>query len=205
VACGLCVQVCPTGIDIRNGLQYECISCAMCIDACNYVMDKVGKPQGLIRYSTEHALQERYESAGIWRHIWRPRVLITGILKRHRRARGGIDARVPLKVDIIRDRGALAREAEDGRIENTYRLQVMNTSENARKYAISVSGLSGIELATEPEFEVPGATTRPVLVRLRAAPENVPSGSSKVKIGVQAVDDPAIRVTEQTVFIGLRR
>jgi polyferredoxin len=113
--------------------------------------------------------------------------------------------RVPLKVDVIRDRGALAREAEDGRIENTYRLQVMNTTERARKYGISASGLPGVELATESEFEVPGATTRTVLVRLRTAPENVPPGSSKVKIGVQAVDDPAVKVSEQTVFIGLRR
>jgi polyferredoxin len=112
---------------------------------------------------------------------------------------------VPLKVDVIRDRGALAREAEDGRVENTYRLQVMNTTERARRYVVSASGLPGVELATEPEFEVPAATTRPVLVRLRAAPENVPPGSNKVKIGVQAIDDPSVRVSEPTVFIGLRR
>jgi cytochrome c oxidase accessory protein FixG len=207
VACGLCVQVCPTGIDIRNGLQYECIGCALCIDACNFVMDKVGLPKGLIRYSTEHALQERYEGAGIWKHIWRPRVLIySGILAAIMVALAvALTLRVPLKVDVIRDRGSLAREVEDGRIENTYRLQVMNTTETARRYVISASGLTGVELATEPEFEVPGATTRPVLVRLRAAPENVPLGSNKVKIGVQAVDDPSVRVSEQTVFIGLRR
>jgi cytochrome c oxidase accessory protein FixG len=207
VACGLCVQVCPTGIDIRNGLQYECIGCALCIDACNFVMDKVGLPKGLIRYSTEHALQERYEGAGIWQHIWRPRVLVySGILAAIMVALAvALTLRVPLKVDVIRDRGSLAREAEDGRIENTYRLQVMNTTETARRYLISASGLPGVELATEPEFEVPGATTRPVLVRLRATPENVPPGSNKVKIGVQAIDDPSVRVSEQTVFIGLRR
>jgi cytochrome c oxidase accessory protein FixG len=207
VACGLCVQVCPTGIDIRNGLQYECISCAMCIDACNFVMDKVGLPQGLIRYSTEHAIKERYEAAGIWRHILRPRVMIyAGILGAVTIALVvALALRVPLKVDVIRDRGALAREAEDGRVENTYRLQVMNTTEQARRYSISASGPTGVELVTDKEFEVPGASTRPVLVRLRAAPESLAPGSNKVTIGVQAVDDPAVRVSEQTVFIGLRR
>jgi cytochrome c oxidase accessory protein FixG len=207
VACGLCVQVCPTGIDIRNGLQYECISCGMCIDACNYVMDKVGLPQGLIRYSSEHAIKERFEAAGIWRHVMRPRVMIyAGILATVTIALVvALLMRVPLKVDVIRDRGALAREAEDGRVENTYRLQVMNTTERARKYVVSASGLQGIELATEKEFEVPGASTRPVLVRLRAAQESVAPGSNKVKIGVQAVDDPSVQVSEPTVFIGLRR
>jgi cytochrome c oxidase accessory protein FixG len=207
VACGLCVQVCPTGIDIRNGLQYECISCAACIDACNFVMDKVGLPQGLIRYSTEHALKDRYSAAGIWKHIARPRVFIySGILAAVTIALGvALALRVPLKVDVIRDRGALAREADDGRIENTYRLQVMNTSEAARKYALAADGLRGLELVSEPQFDVPAATTRSVLVRLRAAPENVPPGSSKVKIAVQAVDDPSVKVSEQTVFIGMRR
>jgi polyferredoxin len=96
-------------------------------------MDKVGLPKGLIRYSTEHALQERYEGAGIWKQIWRPRVLIySGILAAIMVALAvALTLRVPLKVDVIRDRGSLAREAEDGRIENTYRLQVMNTTETA--------------------------------------------------------------------------
>ncbi|MFN9728980.1 MAG: cytochrome c oxidase accessory protein CcoG, partial [Pseudomonadota bacterium] len=74
IDCTVCVQVCPTGIDIRNGLQYECIGCAECIDACNYVMGKAGMPKGLIRYSTERALTEHYAAKGIWGHVLRPRV-----------------------------------------------------------------------------------------------------------------------------------
>jgi len=113
--------------------------------------------------------------------------------------------RVPLKVDVIRDRGALAREAEDGRIENTYRLQVMNTAERGQAFGITASGLPGLELASEPTFDLPGATTRSVLVRLRARPEDIPPGSSKVVIGVKSLDDPGVAVEEKTVFLGLKR
>jgi cytochrome c oxidase accessory protein FixG len=207
VACNLCVQVCPTGIDIRNGLQYECIGCAACIDACNYVMDKAGLPQGLIRYSTQHALKEHYGTAGIWRHVFRPRVLVyTGILTAVTVALFvAVSVRVPLKVDVIRDRGALAREAEDGRIENTYRLQVMNTAEQPHKYVISVEGLEGLQIASAPGFELAGATTQSVIVRLRAAPEAIKPGSNKITLKIASVDDPSIQVNEKTVFLGLTR
>src|SRR4029078_6349379 len=81
VDCGICVQVCPTGIDIRNGLQYECIGCAACIDGCNQVMDKMGYPKGLIRYATANALKQRLPAHGILKRILRPRVLLyTAIL-----------------------------------------------------------------------------------------------------------------------------
>jgi polyferredoxin len=111
----------------------------------------------------------------------------------------------PLKVDVIRDRGALAREVEDGRIENTYRLQVMNTSEQGRRYVLSAAGLDGLEIASERGFEVNGATTQSVLVRLRAAPEALNPGSNRITISVTAVDDPSVHVDEKTVFLGLNR
>src|SRR4030095_301369 len=113
VACKLCVQVCPTGIDIRDGLQYECIGCAACIDACDHVMEKAGMPEGLIRSSTERALKDHYAAEGIWRHVLRPRVLVySGILAAISVALVvAVALRVPLKVDVIRDRGGLAREA----------------------------------------------------------------------------------------------
>jgi cytochrome c oxidase accessory protein FixG len=207
VACKLCVQVCPTGIDIRDGLQYECIGCAACIDACDHVMDKAGMAKGLIRYSTERALKEHYAASGIWGHVLRPRVLVYAsiLLAVTVALVVAVAVRVPLKVDVIRDRGALAREAEDGRIENTYRLQVMNTAERDQAYAITVSGLPGLELASESSFDLPGATTRSVLVRLRARPEDIPPGSSKIVIGVKSLDDPGVAVEEKSVFLGLKR
>ena len=207
VACKLCVQVCPTGIDIRDGLQYECIGCAACIDACDHVMEKAGMPKGLIRYSTERALKDHYAGKGIWGHVLRPRLLVySGILVAISSALVvAVALRVPLKVDVIRDRGALAREAEDGRIENTYRLQVMNTAERAQSYAVSASGMPGLELASEPTFDVPGASTRSVPVRLRARADDVPPGSNKVVIAVKSLDDPGVAVEEKTVFLGLQR
>jgi cytochrome c oxidase accessory protein FixG len=207
VECKLCVQVCPTGIDIRNGLQYECIGCAACIDACDHVMEKAGMPKGLIRYSTQRALKERYAARGIWRHVLRPRVLVYGVILLGVTAAlaTAVALRVPLKVDVIRDHGALAREAEDGRVENTYRLQVMNTRERPQSFAVSARGLPGLEIASDPTFDVPGASTRSVVVRLRARPEDVGAGSNKVQIQVKSLDDPAVAVDEKTVFLGLTR
>jgi len=207
VACNLCVQVCPTGIDIRKGLQYECIGCAACIDACDHVMTRAGLPTGLIRYSTERALKEHYAARGIWGHVLRPRVLVYSgiVLAVTALLFVAVALRVPLKVDVIRDRGALAREVEDGRVENTFRLQVMNTGERSHAFALSASGLPGLEIASEPSFELLGASTRSVLVRLRARPEDIPPGSNKILIGVKAVDDPGVAVEEKTVFLGLTR
>jgi cytochrome c oxidase accessory protein FixG len=205
--CNLCVQVCPTGIDIRKGLQYECIGCAACIDACDHVMEKAGLPKGLVRYSTQHALQERYAGTGIWRHLFRPRVFVyTGILAAVTIALfAAVAVRIPLKVDVIRDRGALAREVEDGRIENTYRLQVMNTSEQPRRYVVSATGLDGLQVASDTGIELKGATTQSVMVRLQASPEALKPGSNKITISVAAVDDPSLKVDEKAVFLGMSR
>jgi cytochrome c oxidase accessory protein FixG len=207
VECKLCVQVCPTGIDIRNGLQYECIGCAACIDACDHVMEKAGMARGLIRYATERALTEHYAGQGIRGRLLRPRVLVyAGILAAVTAALAtALALRVPLKVDVIRDRGELAREAEDGRIENTYRLQVANTAERSQAFALSASGLPGLELVSEPTFDLPGASARSVILRLRAQPQDVPPGSSRIMIHVQSLDDPGLAVDEKTVFLGLSR
>ncbi|MEO5691745.1 MAG: cytochrome c oxidase accessory protein CcoG [Usitatibacter sp.] len=174
VDCHICVQVCPTGIDIRNGLQYECIGCAACVDACDQVMDKVGSPRGLIRYTTENALKSGWGWRRMLARVMRPRILIyTSILGAVAiAAAAALWMRVPMKVDVIRDRTSLAREVENGRVENLYRLQLMNTQERARAVAVSVEGaapLRDLELADGVgRFEVPALTTRMVTVRVRA-------------------------------------
>jgi len=148
VDCSICVQVCPTGIDIRKGLQYDCIGCAACIDGCNQVMDRMGYPRGLIRYTTENALAagEGGGAAAMWKRVLRLRTAVygTALLAIVAVAIGSLAMRNPLKVDIIRDRGALAREAAPGRIENVYRVQIMNTDEVPRRYALRASGLQRI-------------------------------------------------------------
>jgi len=195
VDCGICVQVCPTGIDIRDGLQYECIGCAACIDGCNQVMQKVGRPQQLIRYSTTHAMEGRPT------RVLRPRVLVYGFILFliAVAAAASLYLRVPLKVDVIRDRAAIAREVEGGLIENVYRLQIMNTTEEARAFEISVSGLPGIQLWGEPTVGVPAAASRMVPVKVRAEPAQV--GTHPIEFRVRALGVEGVSVTEDSVFI----
>jgi cytochrome c oxidase accessory protein FixG len=203
VDCTMCVQVCPTGIDIRNGLQYECIGCAACIDACDQVMGKMGYPQGLIRYTTENALAKGWHLPEIVRRIFRPRIFIyTGILFLVTGAvAASLVARVPLKVDVLRDRGTMTREVEGGGLENVYRLQIMNTQEQPRRYRIAVAGLPTARIAGESEIELPPATTRQFPVRVQIDAGAVPAGSHKFIIEVDAVDDPSISAREKSVFL----
>ena len=203
VDCGICVQVCPTGIDIREGLQYECIGCAACIDGCDQVMDKMGYPRGLIRYSTQHALDNKLGSRAMWRRVFRPRILVYSAVLWAIIFAGAyaLYARVPLKVDIIRDRAAIAREVEGGLIENVYRVQLMNTQETARRFRLSAEGLPSLTLVGDPVYEVDGASARLVPVKLRVAPAQVKPGKHPITIDVQAVDDAAIAVREKSIFI----
>ena len=203
VDCGICVQVCPTGIDIRNGLQYECIGCSACIDACDEVMDKMSYPRGLIRYSTENALAKHYTPKEMVTHVMRPRVLLySAILGMIILATAwGLGTRIPLKVDVIRDRATLAREADDGRIENIYTLRIMNTEEAPRRYALSVSGLPGAEIIGERIVEVPAATTESVLVSVRVPPESGTKGANHIFFEIQAQNHDKVRVSEKASFM----
>ena len=203
VDCGICVQVCPTGIDIREGLQYECIGCAGCIDGCNQVMDRLGRARGLIRYSTTHALQQKLSRAQMFGRALRPRVLLYTALLWGIIAGAGtvLYLRVPLKVDVIPDRAALAREVEGGLIENVYRLQIMNTTESPRVFEVAVGGLPALQLATEPRLRVGPTESRMVPVRVRAQPGLVPAGSHRIQFSVRALDDERVSVTEKSVFI----
>ena len=203
IDCSLCVQVCPTGIDIRKGLQYECISCAACVDACNTVMDKIDLPRGLIRYSTDQGLAKKWSMRQIVARVLRVRVLIYSALL------GAVVAlflvslatRTPLKLDVIRDRGSMGRETGDGLIENVYRLQVMNTAETAHSFRIRVSGVPGIALADEELVQVDGATTRAVPVRVQAERGQLKPGSNQIVFELEAVDQPGLQVREKAVFI----
>jgi cytochrome c oxidase accessory protein FixG len=207
VDCNICVQVCPTGIDIRDGLQYECIGCAACIDGCDQVMEKMGYPKGLIRYSTEHAMQRHSGLAGIVGRIVRPRTLVyAGILATVVVAAAvALWLRVPLKVDVIRDRGALVREVEDGELENVYRLQVMNATESPRRYRLAVEGLPGVRIASEPVIEMAAASTRAFPVRIRVPGDATRGGSQRITVTVTADDGSGIEVREKAAFLSPRK
>ncbi|SEO30030.1 cytochrome c oxidase accessory protein FixG [Duganella sp. CF517] len=203
IDCSMCVQVCPTGIDIRNGLQYECIGCAACVDACNGVMDKIGLPRGLIRYSTERAMDMHLTPTEIRRRTLRPRVRIyAAILALIVAAVGtALYLRVPLKLDVIRDRGAMGREVEDGMIENVYRLQIMNTSERAQTYRIKVSGIDTLTQVTPELVRLDATETKAHPIRLRTAHGAAHPGSNKIAVELTSVDDPSLHVKEDAVFI----
>jgi cytochrome c oxidase accessory protein FixG len=202
VDCSLCVQVCPTGIDIRNGLQYECIGCGACIDVCNDVMDKVGYPRGLVKYATQNGMANHWTKTEMLRRAMRPRVLIySGILLLITATVFiSLFLRTPLKVDVIRDRGALARMVEQGRIENVFRLQLMNTTETPQRYTVSVAGLPGISLASEHEFEVLPAEVRSAVVRVQIPPGATP-GSYPIDFDIQAMGNEDVRVREAAAFL----
>ena len=203
VDCNICVQVCPTGIDIRNGLQYQCIGCAACVDGCDQVMDRMGYARGLIRYSTQHAVEQKLDARRMLARALRPRVLVyTAILWAVIiAAAAGLWVRVPLKVDVIRDRAAIAREVGGGKIENVYRLQIMNTAESARAFEIGVSGLPTLHLAGEARVELDANSRRMVPVRVRAEPGAVQPGTHKVEFQVRAVGSGDVSVVEKSVFI----
>ena len=203
IDCSMCVQVCPTGIDIRKGLQYECIGCAACVDACDGVMDKIGKPRGLIRYATENGLAHKLTPAAIRKRMLRPRVLVyAGVLAALVIGMAGsIALRNPLKLDVIRDRGSMGREVDEGMIENVYRLQVMNTSELPQRLRIGVAGIPSVRVAGEDVVEMDAASTRAVPVRVRIAPGSARPGSNKIDFTVRSSAEPHLAVSEDAVFI----
>lgn len=203
VDCGICVQVCPTGIDIRNGLQYECIGCAACIDACDDVMDKMKYPRGLIRYTTENALEKHWGRKEILGHIVRPRIIVyTVILIGIVLALiWGLAHKADLRVNVLRDRAVLAREVEGGLIENVYRLQVMNVTEHTHHYGITVSGLEGIALEGDSLIEVAPATTKSFMVSVRVPLESGQKGSHTIFFDVKEKQDSNIAVHEKATFL----
>lgn len=212
IDCGLCVQVCPTGIDIRNGLQYECIGCAACVDVCDGVMDKMGYPRGLVRYDTLNGLRQHLSRSLELRRIFRPRVLVytavlgvicAGLL-------AGLWLRAPYRVDVVRDRGTLARIVDDGWIENVYRLQLMNATENPMRLRLRVaaSGLPGIASDLQDELPLAPAEARWVVVAVRVPPEAAAlagAGSHPIRFDVSSVpgtpaDEPR-HVFEKSTFM----
>ncbi|WP_395707257.1 cytochrome c oxidase accessory protein CcoG [Casimicrobium huifangae] len=203
VDCSLCVQVCPTGIDIRDGLQYECIGCSACIDVCDTVMDKMSYPRGLIRYSTENAVEKHWDAAAIRQHMLRPRILIyfavlvllvAGLLM-------SLALRNPLKVDVIRDRQVLAREVEGRYIENVYKLNVMNTAEQTQKFVVTADGLPDISIARGAQILADPASTAAAVLAVRVPIETVKPGSHPIRFKIQSETDASIHVDEKSVFL----
>jgi len=204
IDCGLCVHVCPVGIDIRDGLQYECIACTACIDACDGVMDKMKYPRGLIRYATQNGLARGWTRREMFARVLRPRVLIYGsvLLLISVAFAVSLALRHPLKVDVVRDRATLARLVDDGRIENVYRLQLMNATEREQHVRLGVQGIAGIELANAPEVDLLPAQARWVTVAVRVPPQAAHSagpGAHPIQFVITRAGGDA--VTEKSTFV----
>lgn len=202
IDCSLCVQVCPTGIDIRDGLQYDCIGCGLCVDACNTVMDKMQYPSGLIRFSTQNGVKNHWTQSQIFKRVLRPRVLFySGVLVALCIGMlASLVVRTPLKVDIVRDRAALSRIVAGGKLENIYRLQIMNATEGEQRYMISARGLDGLEVVSEREVDIGPAESRWVVVRLQIPYGSAEPGSHAVYFDIREQGNKS-QVAEKSVFL----
>ena len=202
VNCSLCVQVCPTGIDIRNGLQYECIGCGACADVCDTVMDKMGYARGLVKYSTQNAVSQNWTLGQTLRHVWRPRVLVytalLGVIVLAMLL--SLANRPAFKVDVMRDRGALARIVAGGKIENVYRLQIMNATDSDQQFHITASGLPGLTMEPTANIVIEPTQSRWIAVTVRAPYEVAASGSHPIQFHI-GLQDGTSQVAEKSVFI----
>ncbi|MBS0376368.1 MAG: cytochrome c oxidase accessory protein CcoG [Proteobacteria bacterium] len=197
VDCTMCVQVCPTGIDIRQGLQYECITCAACVDACDTVMDKVGYPRGLIRFTTQNALDGRRT------RIMRPRTYVYATLLSVIFVAGlaGLLARTPYGLDVIRDRNALYQENADDEVENVYTVKILNKDVAAHEFRLELEGLPGARLVTNrPSWHVEGGEVYSIAVRV-AVPEGEFRGGRDLRFVLVDAAGGARRSVERARFI----
>lgn len=198
IDCDLCVQVCPTGIDIRDGLQVECISCAACIDACDSVMDRMGYPRGLVRYTTETAL------GGGKTRILRPRLLgyLAALLVMVGLFVWTLGERVPLEFDVERDRHSLYQQTHDGRLSNVYTLNVRNLDNREHTYRISVDGLEGLTLGGSDTLRVAAHSSRLMAIELLLDPQGIDVPSVPIEVHLVSDSDDTISQTRESRFIG---
>ena len=202
VDCTLCYQVCPTGIDIRDGLQYECIACSACIDVCDEVMDKLGYDRGLIRYSTENSIQNKPSK------ILRPRIIVYAIILAIATTTlfYNLSQRIALDLDVIRDRNRLYRETNEGLIENVYTLKILNMDNSPHQFQLSAEGITGLELLTDVDsIYVNAGTVSELIVRLRVDEANLDTQSASVNFTLQAQDANHLIVEEEARFLGPRK
>jgi cytochrome c oxidase accessory protein FixG len=197
INCELCVQVCPTGIDIRDGLQYECIGCALCIDACNSIMDKMEYPRGLIRYTSEHQLE------GGTTHWVRPRLIAyLGVLALMVAVFSyNILNRIPLELTVIRDRTELFITTDSGQIENIYTLRLVNMDRDMHEFEVAISGIEGASIIGDIRHTLNGGEVRTLTLRIRIDPSVLDKPSTRLDFTVIAGDKPSLRAVSESRFM----
>lgn len=197
IDCSLCVQVCPTGIDIRDGLQYQCIGCALCIDACDSIMDKMGYEPGLVRYTTEHALE------GGTTHFMRPRLIgyalvlllmISGLVY-------AMMSRTAFELDIIRDRGSLYQLTPNDTVANSYTLEMMNMSQHELEYRIKIEGLNIFTSDVPETVTLHSNELRAYPFTIEADPDDLETSKTNIEIIVYEEATQAEVAREESRFI----
>lgn len=200
IDCNLCVHVCPTGIDIRNGLQYECINCGACIDACDDTMDKMGYPKGLISYTTEHSLQGKPSK------VIRPKLVGYFLVLVVVTAAFGVTlwTRVPAELDIVRDRGSLFRETDEGLIENTYTIRIINKSQQEQTFVLSFTGLDKASWIGVQEITIKGGDTAGIPISLSLDPVDAAKPVLDIEFQVRNKTDADVELTQGSKFFAGR-
>lgn len=199
IDCGYCVQVCPTGIDIRNGLQYQCTSCALCIDACNTIMTSIKFPTGLIRYSSEHALKGEKTNLFKAKNIGYAFTLIitVGLLV------WSVANQSDVEMLVQQVRQPLSVSLSDGRVQNRYNIKINNKTSKAMKYHISIEGLKDAELdvGNFTDVSVPAEHSVKLSAKVRLLPANVSRSRTRFNFVIKSVDSKVKqKVTQQNVF-----
>jgi len=204
IDCNQCVHVCPTGIDIRDGLQYECIACAACIDVCDNVMEKMGYDKGLIKYTTE--VEE--ESQGKEKtHLLRPRtiyytsifvIVVTAFIYL-------VSNRIPIDINVIRDRNNLFTETFSGEIENTYTLKILNMSQQTQHYILSVSGYETMQLEGENRFEIASGDVLTLPVRIKIHANQLEQRSNPINFVIETTGEEPFKTTSPAKFLGPKK
>ena len=194
VDCHQCINVCPTGVDIRHGIQLGCIQCGLCIDACDNVMQEIGRPKGLIGYDTDINMQRRREGKPPIYRIVRPRtviytaaIAIVGSIMLYTLA-----TRATMDVNVLHERNPLFVLLSDGGVRNDYTVRILNKGAQ-RSFAIEVSGLpgatirvAGIEAApgAKPVVEVGQDQTREVRLSVQVGPADLPKTSRDLEVTI---------------------
>ncbi|MBG8562411.1 MULTISPECIES: cytochrome c oxidase accessory protein CcoG [Pseudomonas] len=196
IDCHMCVQVCPTGIDIRDGLQMECIGCAACIDACDSIMDKMSYPRGLIGYKSEHTLQ------GGTTQWMRPRLLgyVTVLVVMIGALVIALQQRPMVSMDVIKDRG-LFRENALGQIENIYTLKVINKTQQPQTYRLRLVDAEGFELHGKTEFTLAASEMSDIPVSVAMLADRAPSSSQEISFELIDTDQPSVRSLARSRFV----
>jgi len=203
IDCKMCVGVCPTGVDIREGLSEGCITCGLCIDACDSIMDKVGKPRGLIRYLS----QKEMEGDTLPPLLKRPRVItysaifllaIAGIVY-------GLSHIAPVELIVVHERQPLFMRMSDGSIQNKYTIKAVNKTEGDLHMRLKVaSDIDGLALArgTDTEVVLKAEKMIPFNVFLRADRRVLKKANTPVEFVLENIEDGTLKVEYESVFIG---